>query len=232
VSLRRPNQAFHATASLREAARERRRWTSLMRNAIVAVVMLTFFPSPLRADEKAHCTDTISAIMEALAFVGKSNTSLQLKNNGEVRAILIAAKQPDPKTSKWRLLERQGETLTYCVTAQGTGFEPLGSVHGGSPTMQYGLPGSGHPRCYSQRSGTAIPGSVEVRLWANKELGDSIVWLLPAESGNKDYTFLTSKDNTGYWILLDTTKGKLNETCYHSRGDASDIRFDYWPVRK
>lgn len=197
---------------------------------VIALAVFLIHISPSLAQDSMVCADAVSLIQQSLAFVGKGNVSYQLKRNGQAYAILTHAKQtpPDPKNSKWRLLERQGESLGYCVIAEGVGIEPLASVHSGDPPAKYGLPGSGYPRCFSRRP-DAVPGSIEVRLWANKELGDSIVLNLDSRIGDKNYTFLTSKDSTGYWILLETAKSNLNDSCYHSRGDASDIRIDYWP---
>lgn len=203
-----------------------------MRISLVLVVLL-IHSSPSLAKDESSCSDAVASIQAVYSFVGNNNISYQLKRNGQTYAILAHSRQtsPDPKSSKWRLIERQGESVTYCVIAEGTSIEPLASVHSGNPPAKYGLPGSGSPRCFSQRVG-ALPGSVEVRLWANKELGESIVLSLNADTGNKNYTFLTSKDNTGYWILLETAKNNLNDTCYHSRGDASDIKVDYWPFKE
>ncbi len=203
-----------------------------MRTAIVITILL-ICTSSSHAEDQISCGDVLAVIQQTISSIGKENFVYQLKRNGQTHAILaLSAKKPvDAKTSKWRLLEREGESLTYCVASEGIGIEMLMSLHTGSPPAKYGLPSSGQPRCFEPRP-NALPGSLEVRLWANKELGDSTVIHLSSSKGDKDYTFLTSNDNTGYWILLEADKNNINNSCYRSRGDASDIKVDYWPFKE
>jgi hypothetical protein len=174
--------------------------------------------------QSANCGDAVSQIAESAKFVGTTNYAFQLRRGSGVYLILFL-QQPVPGTDRlrWRLIERIGETLNYCVRAQGKHFTPLMSVHLGNPAGKYGMPGSGFPRCAGKQT-SGLPGSLDIRLWANRELGQSTVYALESEDQGRNYVFLTSIDNVGAWILLDNAQGNLDDTCYYSRGDASDVR--------
>ena len=123
------------------------------------------------------------------------------------------------------LLQTHGRELDAIqVVAQGEWHAGRsGLVYLGNPGGKYGMPGSGLPRCAGKQA-SGLPGSLDIRLWANRELGESSIYDLPNELSGKSFVFLTSMDNVGAWILLDYTSGNLDDTCYYSRGEASDVR--------
>lgn len=187
-------------------------------------VLLVLLSGTSMGQQSANCGDAVSQVTDAGRYVGSANYALQLRRGSGVYLILFL-QQPTPGTDelRWRLLERAGETLNYCVRGQGKRFTPLMSVHLGNPSGKYGMPGSGLPRCAGKQA-SGLPGSLDIRLWANRELGESNIYDLPNELSGKSFVFLTSMDNVGAWILLDYTSGNLDDTCYYSRGEASDIR--------
>lgn len=176
------------------------------------------------AQSSANCGDAVAQIADASKYVGPSNYAFQLRRGTGVYLILFLQKPaPGSDELRWRLIERSGETLNYCVRGEGKRFTPLMNMHLGNPSGKYGMPGSGHPRCAGKQA-SGLPGSLDIRLWANRELGESNVYELTNDLPSKSFIFLTSLDNVGAWILLDYAPGKLDDTCYYSRGEASDIR--------
>lgn len=179
------------------------------------------------AEHEQNCSDVLSQISSAARYVGARNYAFQLKRDRGVYLILFLAKPaPGSDRMRWRLIERIGESVNYCVRGQSESFNRLIDVHLSNPSGKYGMPGSGYPRC-AGRNENGLPGSLDIRLWANKELGESVVYDLPNELGQKSYVFLASVDNVGAWVLLDYSKGNLNDTCYYTRGEASDIHEDF-----
>ena len=169
------------------------------------------------------CSDVMEQIQSAAAFVGPANYVVQLSRDKEARMILFL-EQPNVRKDplRWRLIERREESLTYCVLGEGKGLELLSTMHLANPSGRYGMPGSGHPRCAGKQS-DRLPGSLDIRMWANKELGNSLVYSLPTVKGLRDYVVLFAADNTGAWIILDQSKNNLDDTCYYSRGQSSKI---------
>ena len=101
----------------------------------------------------------------------------------------------------------------HCIVGKGNTVEALMSLHTTKPSLRFGLPASGHPRC---SRGTDVMETMQVRMWANRELGDSFVLHLNANIGDS-FTILISNDK--FWILLNTNSKNNLITCYYARGD-------------
>jgi len=197
-------------------------------STLALLLSLMCLSAPASAQKiEERCGETMAAIGYALAGVNPKNYTFSLKVKNQTFWILFLSK-PDPATNKtpWRLLQRQGEGAEYCIVGAGDEIELLKSIHQGNATNRYGMPGSGYPRCYTDNAPNAPPTSLFVRAWANQELGESTVIYLQSNLGKKNYFLLASND--GFWILLDSDR-RENQTCYTARGDASDIRQDFWP---
>jgi len=178
-------------------------------------------------EKENNCSDAVEQISSAVKFVGSSNYVFELKRERSVNVLLFLQKpMPGSEHMRWRLIERPIESLNYCLRGQGEKFILLKDMHLSNPYGKYGMPGSGYSRC-AGKSGNGLPGSLDIRLWANRELGDSIVYDLPNELAKNDYVFLASTDSVGAWILLDSSTDNLDDTCYYSRGDASGIHEDF-----
>jgi hypothetical protein len=65
---------------------------------------------------------------------------------------------------------------------------------------------------------------MDVRLWANKELGESTILVLKPDIGEKVFTLLISNDSD--WIMLSTDKNDSSYTCYYSRGEKTNLYED------
>ena len=193
--------------------------------ALVALLVWSSTAFAQGAEESSRCSDVTQQISDAAEYVGPRNFAFQLDRDGEARMILMLQK-PSPKESslRWRLIERQGESINYCTIGQGSSFTMLADMHLSNPSGRYGMPGSGHPRCAGKQE-SGLPGSLDIRMWANRELGSTIIHALPNERG-RDFVFLSSADNTGAWIVLDSNKENLDDTCYYTRGESSELRED------
>jgi hypothetical protein len=148
----------------------------------------------------------------------------------------------------WRLLERYGDD-NWCLVGAGSNVEFLVSLHKApEPKSKYGLPGSGFKRCNDTSDG--LLGSESVRIWANKELGDSFIQHFPSELSNQSFTFLNSliptngevpwilittkkeedKSNYANWLWGGPSRSGANDvltSCYQSRGSKLGLHQDY-----
>jgi len=119
--------------------------------------------------------------------------------------------------ANWYLVGRKSEeTSEYCMQGIGQISIPLRSLHETKFVERYGMPESGYDRC----SKIDDPlGSVKVRAWASRELGESFILSLSGsiEEG-VGFTILISKLD-GAWILL--KRQATGENCYFDRGPTS-----------
>lgn len=113
----------------------------------------------------------------------------------------------------WRILVRQEDTSQYCLVGAGERIEALASAEYANPKNKYGMPGSGYPRC---STGNDLSSALDVDLWANKELGKSLIFQLNADLGNRNFRLLMSPEQE--WVLTDSNINNVKEVCYYSRG--------------
>ncbi|TAJ40919.1 MAG: hypothetical protein EPO55_07415 [Reyranella sp.] len=199
----------------------------LLRGFVALSLIATNVEASGQPKIEERCGDVMDMMRYALQGVRAENSSFSLKRNKETYHMLMASKV-DPAKSRdgrlyapWRLLERQGESTNYCVVGSGEWVEALASLHMANPRLKYGMPGSGHQRCANTND---VMDNIDVRMWANKELGDSFTLFLYSDIGTKDYTFLMTDR---HWVLLDQTKGQKPVTCYFARGDDLTIHKDF-----
>ena len=176
-----------------------------------------------------RCGDVLAIMSYAEQGVSLKNSVFTLGRSGQGYYLLFLSKVDPSRNSEtkglfspWRLLERQGETLNYCLIAAGDRIEALKSLQSiPNPQTRYGMPGSSLARC---SDGSNVQTAVDLRIWANKELGDSLVFHLTSNIADKNFTFLMSKDN--YWILLDEDRRNVAAACFYSRGDQAISHYD------
>ncbi len=190
------------------------------------------FTTVTNADEKTfQCMDSMKSIKFALQGVSQNNLTYSMKDDDETRYMLFVSEYDENNKDKddnvittWRLLERQGESLTYCLIGAGNTIELLSDTRGIKSTEKYGLPGSGHKRCTENSDGILAPQ--KIRGWANKELGKSNIQYFNSDIGNNDFTLINNIEGQGGkypWILLNSQKNNPSSVCYYDRGD--DITF-------
>ena len=193
------------------------------------------FSSSLFAENKTlQCMEAMKSIKFALQGVSENNLAFSLKNNDETRYMLFVSKHDKNNTAQtWRLLERQSDTLTYCLIGAGSSIELLADVSKMKTSEKYGLPGSGHKRCTEESDGMLAP--LKIRAWANKELGKSYIQHLNSELGNYSFTLIQNTEGQGGkypWILLNNTKDSLHPICYYDRGSDVNIQKNFQLAKK
>ena len=82
------------------------------------------------------------------------------------------------------------------------------------------MPGSGQPRCSTFNDPL---GSVSVRMWANRELGESAILYTTSNDGN-NYDYLINNEHN--WIITETKRKDGNSSCYFNRGQNVIVRYD------
>jgi len=176
-----------------------------------------------------RCGDAVVMLRYAMQGVRAENTLYSLKRAGQTYHMLIISRVDRSRQNStghyapWRLLQRQGQTTDYCLVATGSRLDSMVSLHMSSPRGRYGVPGSGYQRCSNTGS---VPDALDVRMWANRELGESFVVQLYAETGARDFTYLMADDLA--WILLDQERGTSSfVTCFNARGDDNTSHTDF-----
>jgi len=202
------------------------------RRLVLTLLLLFLSTNAFAGAPKRLCMDVVKALPYALAGVNKKNFVFTLQRQGRAYFVLMVSKntQGNNKSASnpympWRLIERQGQSLNYCLIAAGKSVELLTSMEQAPTPNKYGMPGSGYPRCSSDSGAMSEFG---VRVWANKELGESMILHLNASVGDRNFTFLASSDNQ-HWILLDQKQEgtRLGPTCYYARGDGLVTHEDF-----
>lgn len=128
----------------------------------------------------------------------------------------------DEENARWRLLSRSPLEDSYCLMSAGRNLEVLASLHAIEGfSEKFGLPGSGYRRCNDASDGPL--GSVAVRSWANKSLGESLIQSFSRTDIGKGVTLLVASEPVGTsypWILLSKETDSLT-TCYYDVGENS-----------
>ena len=141
--------------------------------------------------------------------LGDRFTAMSLYIDDEVEYVIFTGYDRQ-KEILWMIARQSSQS--YCILGRGHIYEPLMSLHdvdtGGS--HRYGMPGSGYPRCGLSNN---IGDDLHVRVWANKELGESHTFYFTSTI-SPDYTLLFARDM--HWILLNREDG--GGTCYFARG--------------
>ncbi|MCP5361021.1 MAG: hypothetical protein H6908_00040 [Hyphomicrobiales bacterium] len=189
------------------------------------------------AVEKTKCFDSIDAIRYALKDIPEKNMLYTFYTGEKAQYYLVMEEYrpyKDGGTAEqkilWRLLERSGD-YNWCLIGTGSSVELLLSIHSMPESKEkFGMPGSGYKRCNDSNGG--ILETLEVRKWANKELGDSFVQHFQSEISNEGFTFLNAKklvNGNIPWILIssESNDDKNMTSCYRGRGDKVILYKDY-----
>jgi hypothetical protein len=203
----------------------------LIRTSFFLIVIVAMVPRICFAQTEIQqkCGDALSMMRYSLQGLRAENSVFSLKRNGQTYLELFVSKIDLSKNGEeksvlfapWRLIERQGQSLDYCMIAAGDWVESLTNVQAAHPRMKYGMPGSGFQRC---SDGKDIQDAIDVRIWANKELGESFTLYLRSDIGENNFTFLMSNDK--HWIIIDDNKNNVAISCFHSRGEDVAVYYD------
>lgn len=184
-------------------------------------------------NEQPVCLDVVDAMNFALQGMPKKGvTGISLKDKGQTTHMLFVAlgkqnsEAEEDRATLWRLLQKQGDSTTYCLIGAGKKMEALADPSFFDiGSAEFGLPGSSKRRCNDETDGPL--GSVFVRAWAAKELGPTIPQSL-SDTIRGD-AFVLMMPNTGVqgefpWILI---QGDGIKSCYFSRGTDSAFSLEF-----
>lgn len=187
----------------------------------ISILMLLIY-SPVHAE----CYDAVTSMNVAVHSLQEENVdALSLKDNGETSFMLFQSvnvnNPTDNASNGWVLFERKRPDDLYCLIGTGKSIDFLmGMNEGAGFGKEFGLPGSGKRRCNDESDG--VLGTLAVRTWASKELGDSFIEGLSNSFVGQNYTVIAAKrPSQGKlpWIILESTSPHTD--CYYSRGDDS-----------
>ncbi len=195
-------------------------WSIFRSTALVACTYFAVISPALANDKCQAITQWLQVLLAQRTAAGNFYT---LRTNGEAQFILFMEdfhKDVRPKQdmlyAPWGLLARDTsrDPSVYCEIGHGKRVEVLHDAHDANTAKKFGLPGSGYPRCSNN-----VLDAIQLRLWANEELGDSYIFYMgDGELKSSTYTFLISTDGR-YWILLEDIGGDAAHQCYRARGD-------------
>jgi hypothetical protein len=181
----------------------------------------SILPSVSLAD--GNCNDLPNHIKDGTSGPHKYFDTFTFQEKGQGNIILILFK--DSSVGKvlpkhWLLLNRvNAESMEFCIVGQGEEFGKLMDMHANTYDVRYGLPGSGYPRCAPEEtpvgSAVSLPGSMLIRAWANRELGQSTIFYTESVT-TSGFQYIMSADN--YWVIIEDKKVYPKESCYFSRG--------------
>ena len=165
------------------------------------------------------CGEGIQLIREYATAYGPMFDGFEFQKDDNAVIILVLLRSSiNAKVRKWALLVRPpNEPTGYCVAAKGEGVGQLADMHNNNSEKRFGMPGSGEPRCSSNNEPV---GSLAVRWWANRELGESTIMYTESSTSN-DYMYLISKDNN--WIIIKSQHDQALTSCYLNRGQSVKI---------
>lgn len=172
------------------------------------------------------CFEVVEAMNTALQGMPVTGvTAITLKDTSESRYLLFVAIAQAPN-AEWRLLERQQDTLVYCIIGAGHQMEILLSLDAiPGFDAEFGLPGSGRRRCNDASDGPL--GTVAVRSWANKELGESLVQAFNGGFLGVDMTILLANQPVNGRFPWTMITSEPNRACYFATGDDSAFHSDF-----
>ena len=150
--------------------------------------------------------------------------TFQKEGRGDNILLLFKDKNGGAKgtVKHWAFLtRRQKDTTNFCILGEGESFGFLMDMHTNSSEKRFGLPGSNQPRCSSFNE--TLPGSLAVRMWANRELGESTILYTESKSTSGFQFLIASDDN---WIIIENKKNDEKTACYYERGNRVLIKQD------
>ncbi len=181
----------------------------------IALLFCFFASHPAFADN-GECKPLEDIQARFTPAVDGALTILALRADNDLQHVIVFERAlSETSSAAWELWQSQrgAPPDMFCLTV-GDSTESLASLEENESEFRFGLPGEGFPRCSTKDD---IIASISVRLWANKELGPSIVEVLNAE--NRSYTLLVSRTDFR-WVLIENSEER---SCYQSRGDTISV---------
>ncbi len=181
------------------------------------------------ASAHAQCGDLKQFIKDETAGPDKFVDTFSFLKNHRADSVLMLVKDSVQKgrlPKRWLFLNRTEKDTDYCVASRGEEFGQHDDVEESAFVAQFGPPGSGFQRCATSDADT--PASLKVRVWANRELGHSIIVYTVAEK-TSGFQFVISDDMD--WIIIEDRKGDPQTSCFFDRGTDVFMRFNITVVQ-
>jgi len=200
---------------------------------ILIIIASVSFNNAQAKPEELKCYDGLTAIRIATQEIPKENTLYTLYTGSKAQYYLfmpnLNVTTNTNEKRPWRLLQRYGDEK-WCFVGSGSSIELLMSLHETPESKnKFGLPNSGYKRCNDESDGRF--GSVDVRKWANKELGESFVHHFSSENGKESFTFLNSMSPINgeipWALVVSSTESEIITSCYQARGDNVGMNVNY-----
>ena len=189
-------------------------------------MLVAFVAIPSFAAQIDKCANLVEIIKQNAAAPNLFMDSFTFQKDGRGDQVLLLFKDKagrEGHVGRWIFLtRREKDSLNFCVNGEGEEFGLLADMHSNSSEKRFGMPGSGNPRCSTKID--ALPASLLLRMWANRELGQSTI-LYVSYQKSSGFQFLISADN--HWVVIEDEKsGETSVACYFERGDGLVIRQD------
>jgi len=181
------------------------------------------------APAHAECGDVKQFIKDETAGSDKYADTFSFRRNHRADSVLMLIKDSVQKgklPKRWLFLHRGEKDTDYCVLSRGEEFGQYDDVHENAFAAQFGPPGSGFQRCATSDADTTA--SLQVRAWANRELGHSII-LYTAADKTSGFQFLIADDQD--WIIVEDRKDDPQTSCFFDRGTDVFMRFNITVVQ-
>jgi hypothetical protein len=177
----------------------------------------------------AQCGDLKQFIKDETSGPDKYVDTFSFRRNHRADSVLMLVKESVQKgqlPKRWLFLNRGPTDTDYCVLSRGEEFGQHEDIHENAFAAQFGAPGSGFQRCATSDIDT--PGSLQVRAWANRELGHSIN-LYTVAATTPGFQFMISDDQD--WIIIEDRKDDPQTSCFFDRGTDVFMRFNITVVQ-
>ena len=191
-----------------------------IRKAIwLALVAVWFGAAPAQAE----CKDLKQFIKDETAGAEKYVDTFSFRRNHKADSVLMLVKDSVEKgrlPKRWLFLHRV-EGADYCVAGRGEEFGQHEDRHENASANNFGPPGSGFPKCAT--SGAGLDAPAQLRNWANRELGSSII-LYSASPDTSGFQFVIGDDQN--WIIIEDQNETPRISCFYDRGTDVFMRFN------
>ena len=175
---------------------------------------------------RAECLELGGFVKQETSGAEKYVDTFAFRRDHRADSILMLVKATVEKghlPARWLFLHKDDpKSLTYCVVSRGVVFGQHQDMPENASGNTFGPEGSGYPRCATDNE--EFTAAEQLRYWANRELGSSIILYTASETG-PGFQILFTEDQD--WILIEDEKGK---SCFYDRGTDLMLRFNTTPM--
>ena len=193
-----------------------------MRHLLLALALM-LLPTLARAE----CLTLGDFVKQETIGDDKYVDTFAFRRDHRADSVLMLIKHTTEKghlPTHWLFLHRDDPTvLTYCVVNRGITFGQHQNMPENASGNEFGPPGSGLPKCATTNKD--FTAQEQLRYWANRDLGDSII-LYAASTDGPGFQILFTEDQD--WIIVEDEK---DQSCLYDRGTDLMLRFNTTAIR-